>query len=240
MNLNKTQIEGFWFSYIDSLTIISGIFFLLFIVVYTDIYIKDEKKEKYIISREQTFSKINSLLGDGTLIESLDEGGWEITLAEKILFDPNKADLSSNGKKLINEISTVLREYFFINNEMIKSNKIIVGGHADASKHRSWTTVELEQYNLYLSLRRAYAVASVLRKNLPNVNIEAIGYGHHKPKKYAKSESENRRITIVIQPIAVEYFIKDTTFTVKHFNYLSDSLYKSIIYSKIKSSSDSN
>lgn len=227
MNDNNSA-SGFWFSYIDSLTVIASIFLILFITVFSEIIIKDEIKVRYINARENAFSKLGNLLGEGTLEESINDGGWRITIADDILFSPNSAEVKTKGIKLIKKIAVILKNDFFINNEMIKSTRLIIGGHADTTRHQTWNDVILEEKNLFLSTRRANSVAKLLRQDLPNIIIEAIGYGHHKPKPGAKSNRENRRISIVLQPIAAEYFKSDTTITPKKFDYMSDSKYKKI------------
>ncbi len=101
--------------------------------------------------------------------------------------------------KLIKKIGVIFEE--FTQQSMVeKTIRIVVGGHTDKETGS-------KEHNLNLSDERAQNVANVLMRILhkKNITIEAIGYGYKYPKANAFTLAEHRRITITIQPIAVEY-----------------------------------
>jgi outer membrane protein OmpA-like peptidoglycan-associated protein len=214
------RTEGFWLSYIDALTVLVAIFLLVFVFTFNDnkvlradnekLKVDNEKLsidvEKYRLYNEEMISFTNAWERAARKLEelgaqpttNLKSGGWKLDIAENILFALNSAELNQEGLDLINQIGKIFEE--FTQNEMVeKTIRIVVGGHTDPTGFKS--------LNLNLSDDRANNVAEILRKILKskNITIESIGYGSRYPKKGGTSYDEQRRITITIQPIAVDY-----------------------------------
>ncbi len=217
---------GFWLGYIDSFTVISSLFIILFFVYYSTYVIRNEQEREFIDARKKMVERLKDE-PQITIHESLNEGGWQVTINDDILFQQNSAQVQADGQELIHRISGILSETVFNTPEMKKGNRLIIGGHADTTGHPTWDRNEKARRNLLLSHGRAVNVAFFLQKKLPGIRMEAIGYGAQKPKPYAKKNRENRRITIVVQPIAAEYLIaKSGEEPVKRFEYMSDSHFR--------------
>ncbi len=193
-NQSNSTISGFWFSYIDSLTILASIFLILFIVVSVRQSIADRKFNTFIKAWDTAEARLDSLKANPVL--SPESGGWLLNIAENILFDSDSASISERGFEYLREVGQILND-FTKAAPVENSMRIVVGGHAD--------TTYIESYNLWLSDQRANNVANELKKTMPDIFMEAIGYGEKFPKKTYK---ESRRITIVIQPISVHLLSK--------------------------------
>lgn len=127
-------------------------------------------------------------------------GGYVITLSEENLrFDPDSCNLTPvQIHRLYNGPIRVIQE--FSDNKAIKNLiRISIGGHTDSRGNND--------YNMLLSYRRANAVAEQIKKYISkDIYVETIGYGSiFSSGKSRKDRKRDRRVTITIQPIAVEY-----------------------------------
>lgn len=158
-----------------------------------------QEKEKFTRTWEKTNRKLTEL-GAKPYVDKRG-GGWTIDIAEDILFSIDSAKLNPNGEKLIGQIGEILNE--FLKNETVKKTiRIVVGGHTDKE-------TGTKEWNIVLSDQRAGNVGERLEEILKEkITVEKIGYGFRYPKKNARSTKEHRRITITIQPIAVDYLKK--------------------------------
>ena len=221
---NNTHLHGFWFGYIDSFIVIAIIFLVLFVSLYAESLIKSERDIQYINARDTFISDLKQL---GAQSEgSRRAGGWRISIADNILFNISSAEISPAGNAYINQIIGILKKFF--EEEGIKNTaRIVIGGHSDTSGNIKWSEEERKRYNLRLSEIRANNVASIFQREMPDIWMEAIGYGEKYPKKNASKRSENRRISIVIQLIAAEYFEPDSSNEMKmSFPYIPDDVWK--------------
>ena len=110
----------------------------------------------------------------------------EIRLDEKPTFLFAKAKLTKNGRKSLKEVAKEINKY--------PDSEILIEGHTD--------NVGSDKYNNDLSLRRAAAIAEVLKKDYKVKNkMGIIGKGKKEPIYSNKTEAgraKNRRVEIVI------------------------------------------
>lgn len=198
--MQRTQY-GFWLSYIDTMTAFGAIFLILFLIMFIRARNIDEKSERLInswnLSRLE-FEKLKAQPEIDTIF-----GGIKLTLAEKILFKINSAEISDTGIALINHLSDILIKFIKNNYQYKDAFRITIGGHTDLSGS--------DEINFPLSYRRAYNVSSIIKdkfskRGLQSENVVPIGYG----SKYLRENILNpfdyrhRRITIVIQLLSNE------------------------------------
>ncbi len=111
--------------------------------------------------------------------------GLVLTLGD-VLFETNKAQLMAGAQRAMDKLVDFLAE-----NE---TRKVLIEGHTD--------NVGSSTYNLDLSLRRANAVAGVLKaKGVDASRIVTKGYGELYPvtaNTSASGKQQNRRVEIVI------------------------------------------
>ena len=103
----------------------------------------------------------------------------------KILFDFDKADLSTEAKSNLTNLVTVLNEY--------PDTDIEVQGHTDS--------IGSDSYNMQLSKKRADAVSNyLLTKGIKSSRISIKAYGETAPKYQNATETgrtNNRRVEFV-------------------------------------------
>ena len=199
--------EGFWLSYIDVITVLVCIFLLLYIFTATRNSEMQQQLDRYAMASKEikqfsdAWQAAEDKLRDMKANPYVDikSGGWRLEIAEEILFDSESAELSKDGIDKIRKIGKILRDFIQTSDLVKKTIRIVVGGHCDPSGYKS--------LNLNLSDDRANNVAKQLKAILQDTNvfIETIGYGSRYLKPNAGSYREHRRITITIQPIAVDY-----------------------------------
>ena len=122
------------------------------------------------------------------------EKGLVVSLAEKILFETGKADLSPEAKTVLDKLHPIFLKI---------PNQIVVEGHTD---NVPITTSQFPS-NWELSTARATQVIRYLieEKNFPKERIAATGYGEYHPvagNDTLEGRAENRRVDFVIAPLA--------------------------------------
>jgi outer membrane protein OmpA-like peptidoglycan-associated protein len=118
----------------------------------------------------------------------LTEDGWSLGLPERILFQFDHSEISTENQLLIKNLSDQLKKYDL--------TKLRINGHTD--------NVGNEEYNLKLSEKRAQSVADIfIANNFKAENIQVVGKGSSQPIKSEdtdESRAENRRVSITIIP----------------------------------------
>lgn len=207
------ESQGFWLSYIDALTVFVAVFLLVVVFSVTksrsEKQILEREREKYRLDNKEmveftkAWEKAQKKLTDLGAHPYVDmqNGGWKLEIAEKILFDIDQWELKPDGKNMLDKIRDILNE--FIQSDVVnQSIRIVIGGHTDKETGKA-------DWNLILSDRRADAVSNVLKQKLEKkVIIESVGFSFKFPKADAQKLEEHRRISITIQPIAVKYLNK--------------------------------
>ena len=112
--------------------------------------------------------------------------GINVTFESGVLFDINKAELSSNAQGKIRELGKVLTKY--------PDTYILIEGHTDNTGSA--------EHNMGLSERRAKSVAAYLQaQNIAGNRIKTAWYGQTQPKAANDTEAnraQNRRVEFAI------------------------------------------
>jgi outer membrane protein OmpA-like peptidoglycan-associated protein len=112
--------------------------------------------------------------------------GIVVELSEKILFDFNKSELTSDAQGNLDKIITVLNKY--------PDTNIEIQGHTD--------NVGSESYNQSLSVKRAKSVNKYLKsKDIAASRLTTRGFGEGAPKYPNETEegrAQNRRVEFLI------------------------------------------
>lgn len=124
-----------------------------------------------------------------------DQRGLVISLmTDKVLFEPGSAELLPSTKRILSEISEILRE---------TTNPIIVEGHTDDTPIKNPKIKRKFKDNWDLSTARAVNVVKYLieSKNISPDRLSAAGYAEFKPLVPNRDDiqrAKNRRIDIVL------------------------------------------
>lgn len=143
---------------------------------------------------EALVNKVNLLLKEygleGLVKVREEDNGVVLQLGEKILFDPAQADIKSESKIILDQISNMLPQI---------ENEVMIQGHTDN------VPIYSEKYasNWELSTARAVNVLKyfVDYKNFDPIKISATGYGEHRPiveNNSTENKATNRRVDILI------------------------------------------
>ena len=133
---------------------------------------------------------------------SINERGLTIRFADRVLFDPGKADLKPDAKEILNDVAEILQRNEF------KDKLIKVEGHADTtpvSPKDGFPT------NWELSTTRATNVLRFLveEKGIEGGRISASGYSYYRPiapNDTKENKAKNRRVDIVILKSSYEKY----------------------------------
>lgn len=114
--------------------------------------------------------------------------GWSFGLPAPLLFDFDRARISSESIQQINDLSIRLKEYDLTHLKII--------GYTD--------NVGTEEYNLKLSQQRANYVGNIFIKNgFSKNNLVIMGKGSAQPilpNSTANNRANNRRVTVIVMP----------------------------------------
>lgn len=150
-----------------------------------------EELQKQIAERQQTAAQASGF-GEGYDVAlNAQDGTLTVTLSDKILFDPGKANLKKSTNAELDHIKSVLQSKY-------AGRQIDVVGHTDSDpiKKSPWKD------NMQLSTERANVVVRYLvERGIPQENIRAIGRGESQPiasNKTASGKAKNRRVEIVV------------------------------------------
>ena len=112
--------------------------------------------------------------------------GWELSFADKLLFDSNQYVLNDKSRAVVNKVSKALLSVGLV--------KMRIEGHADKSGR--------DAYNTQLSEQRANAVADAFTQTgIPREGLIVRGIGTQKPiadNSTPEGRAENRRVCIII------------------------------------------
>jgi outer membrane protein OmpA-like peptidoglycan-associated protein len=121
----------------------------------------------------------------GARVERIGEG-IKITFDSGILFDVDRADLKTDSRTELAQLSTILNKY--------EDTNIMLAGHTDATGSA--------EYNMGLSERRARSVADYLiTQNVNPIRFDVRGFGKNEPvasNDTAAGRALNRRVEVAI------------------------------------------
>jgi outer membrane protein OmpA-like peptidoglycan-associated protein len=112
--------------------------------------------------------------------------GWELSFAEKLLFDFDAHKLNGASRTAVGKVSAALLS--------VGIGHLRVEGHTDGAGS--------EAYNIKLSRQRADAVADAMSEaGMRRADIVALGHGKSSPiadNATAAGRAENRRVAIIV------------------------------------------
>ena len=160
--------------------------------------VERETRSVQIAEIKGTYEELVGLLeseierGEVTISEL--EGKLTVNMLEQILFDSGKADVKTQGIKLLRQVGKVLLD--------VPDKQIHVEGHTD-NIPISPRLRETYRSNWELSSARALNVVRFLEENvgIPGERLSAIAYGEHQPiasNDDGDGRAKNRRIQIVL------------------------------------------
>jgi chemotaxis protein MotB len=150
-----------------------------------------EELQRQISERKKSPAEASGF-GEGYDVAFDAEAGTiTVTLSDKILFDPGKANLKKSTSAELDHIQSVLQSKY-------SGRPVDVIGHTDSDpiKKSPWKD------NWELSAQRALSVVRYLvERGIPKNGIRAIGRGESQPvapNDSASGKAKNRRVEIVV------------------------------------------
>jgi chemotaxis protein MotB len=129
------------------------------------------------------------LLSKGQLLLKFSEGGVQITLPEKLLFETGKAEIQPGGTAVLDSLSHILSGVQY---------QITVDGHTDSKPINNYRY----ESNWHLSSARALNVGyRMIQSGTPEQNVVIRGFGSQRPVTDNSTEANmarNRRVEITI------------------------------------------
>ncbi|MBI5055046.1 MAG: OmpA family protein [Nitrospirae bacterium] len=155
----------------------------------------EEQKHSY----DNVVSELTDEIKKGEIAVKQLKDKLTLTMVEKILFDSGKADIKTNGKKVLDRVAEILKG--------ITDKQIRIEGHTDNVPIGS-VLAEKFPTNWELSTTRATTVARYLQdKGVSPAFLNAAGYSEYRPVESNETDegkSKNRRIEIVLIPLDKE------------------------------------
>lgn len=155
----------------------------------------EEQKHSY----DNVVSELTDEIKKGEIAVKQLKDKLTLTMVEKILFDSGKADIKTNGKKVLDRVAEILKT--------ITDKQIRIEGHTDNVPIGA-VLAEKFPTNWELSTARATTVARYLQeKGVSPAVLNAAGYSEYKPVESNETDegkAKNRRIEIVLIPLDKE------------------------------------
>ena len=146
-------------------------------------------------TRADLASKLASEIKDGEVVIRLRGGDLVVDVADKVLFDTGKAEVSDRGQAVLKQVAA----------SIVRMPKRVfqVSGHTDAARVKSADVREHYPTNWELSTARATNVVRFLQEKcgIPGRRLVAAGYAEHQPvasNATEKGKQRNRRIEIAL------------------------------------------
>jgi len=158
---------------------------------------KAEQLEKATQTYQDLQKKLEREIQDGQIQLTEMKNRLTMTLVDKILFASGSADVSKEGKKVLDKVITILKD--------IKDKRIQVEGHTD--NVRIYSAIKTKYpTNWELSTARATQVTRYLQEEggIDPKLLSATGYSEYQPvasNDTDEDKSKNRRIEIVLLPL---------------------------------------
>ena len=150
----------------------------------------ETKKRNEIYAR--FVKQLQKMIDAGQLSVSIEKGRIVLNLPNNVLFATGHASVNPEGKKVLEQIASVLKEF--------KDRKFQVEGHTDN------VPIKSARYpsNWELSTARALSVVHLMiKEGMEPQNISAAGYGEFQPRadnSTPEGRKLNRRIEIIMLP----------------------------------------
>ncbi len=158
---------------------------------------KAEQLEKATQTYQDLQKKLEKEIQEGQIQLKEMKDRLTMTLVDKILFASGSADVSKEGKKVLDKVITILKD--------IKDKRIQVEGHTD--NVRIFSAIKTKYpTNWELSTARATHVTRYLQEEggIDPKLLSATGYSEYQPvasNDTDEDKAKNRRIEIVLLPL---------------------------------------
>jgi chemotaxis protein MotB len=158
---------------------------------------KAEQLEKATQTYEDLQKKLEKEIQEGQIQLTEMKNRLTMTMVDKILFASGSADVSKEGKKVLDKVITILKD--------VKDKRIQVEGHTD--NVRIFSSIKTKYpTNWELSVARATQVVRYLQEEggLDPKLLSATGYSEYQPlapNDTDEGKAKNRRIEIVLLPL---------------------------------------
>ncbi|HTP05627.1 MAG TPA: OmpA family protein, partial [Nitrospirota bacterium] len=158
---------------------------------------KAERLEKATQTYEDLTSKLEKEIREGQVQIKEMKDRLTMTMVDKILFPSGSAEISKDGKKVLDKVVAILKE--------VKDKRIQIEGHTDNAKIVGSLKKKFPT-NWELSTARATEVARYLQETggIDAKLLSATGYSEYQPVAPNDTEEgkhKNRRIEIVLLPL---------------------------------------
>jgi chemotaxis protein MotB len=146
-------------------------------------------------TRAELANKLAGEIKNGEVVLRLREGDLIVDVADKVLFDTGKAEVSERGQKVLRQVSASIIH--------MPKRVFQISGHTDAARVKSADVKEHFPTNWELSTARATNVVRFLQEKcgIPGRRLVAAGYAEHQPiasNATEKGKQRNRRIEIAL------------------------------------------
>jgi chemotaxis protein MotB len=158
---------------------------------------KTEQLEKTTQTYQDLQKKLEREIQDGQVQLTEMKNRLTMTMVDKILFASGSADVSKEGKQVLDKVITILKD--------ISDKRIQVEGHTD--NVRIYSSIKTRYpTNWELSTARATQVVRYLQEDggLDPKALSATGYSEYQPlaaNDTDENKAKNRRIEIVLLPL---------------------------------------
>lgn len=158
------------------------------------------EKEALIAELKEAQRDLTTTLGKeiaaGDVLIQERRGELVIDVADKLLFDEGKAEISDAGKELLKQVAASIKR-------LPPKLRFQVGGHTDSQRVVSPELVERYPTNWELSTARASNVVRNLQEvgKVPGSKLIAAGFAQYRPASTNNTKAgrqKNRRIEIVV------------------------------------------
>ncbi|HEX2731900.1 MAG TPA: flagellar motor protein MotB [Polyangiaceae bacterium] len=147
-------------------------------------------------ARQDLSKALGTQIAAGDVFIKSRSGELVVDVADKLLFDTGKAEVSDAGQKLLLDVAASMRR-------LPPTQIFQVGGHTDSQRVVSPELVEQFPTNWELSTTRATRVVRFLedKGKVPGRQLVAAGFAQFRPASSNRTDSgrqKNRRIEIVL------------------------------------------
>ena len=159
--------------------------------------VKAEQLEKATQTYQDLQKKLEKEIQEGQIKLTEMKNRLTMTMVDKILFPSGSADISKEGRTVLDKVVTILKE--------VKDKRIQVEGHTD--NVRIYSAIKAKYpTNWELSTARATQVVRYLQEQggLDPKVLSATGYAEYQPVAANDTDAgraQNRRIEIVLLPL---------------------------------------
>ena len=159
-------------------------------------------REELVKAKEELETRLKSELEGGGLSVEMQERGLVVTVLDRVLFDPGKAEIKDSARTTLDKVADVLKS-------RVPEHLVYVEGHTDNDpiRYSGWRS------NWELSTARATEVIHyfVESQGVNPARLIAAGFGEFHPvaaNDTLVGKARNRRVEIVITPKKITELIK--------------------------------